>query len=154
MSRPIPQIAAITVTAAKRGDTDAHARLYETFAPMIFTLARRMLASATLAEDVLQEAFVEVIRGISSYRGDAEFGCWVRRVAVNRCLAHLRSPWLARRAERAEPTAATVSSCDEQMKRTPSFSKSQLSRAHAQGTRFRRRLFVPCSSGLETQLQG
>lgn len=75
----------------------AHARLYETFAPMVYTLACRMLASRTHAEDVLQETFVEVIRKLDTWRGDGEFGIWIRRIAVNKCLMHLRSSWVARR---------------------------------------------------------
>jgi RNA polymerase sigma factor (sigma-70 family) len=83
---------------ARRGDMQAHARLYETFAPMVYTLARRMLASRTHAEDVLQETFIEVIHKLDTWRGDAEFGIWVRRIAVNKCLMHLRSSWVSRRS--------------------------------------------------------
>jgi RNA polymerase sigma factor (sigma-70 family) len=75
----------------------AHGRLYETFAPMVYTLALRMLASRTHAEDVLQETFVEIIRKLGTWRGDAELGFWVRRIAVNKCLMHVRSSWFSRR---------------------------------------------------------
>jgi len=83
---------------ARRGDMHAHARLYETFAPMVYTLACRMLASRSEAEDVLQETFVEVIRNMRTWRGDGEFGVWLRRIAVNKCLMHLRSCWVSRQA--------------------------------------------------------
>lgn len=76
---------------------NAHAELYATFAPMVYTLACRMLASRSLGEDVLQETFVEVIRKIDTWRGDSEFGLWVRRITVNKCLMHLRSSWVSRR---------------------------------------------------------
>ncbi|HLF12635.1 MAG TPA: RNA polymerase sigma factor [Gammaproteobacteria bacterium] len=99
MPKPFPQIEAAVLVRAQRGDREAHALLYDAFAAMVYTLARRMLASTTLAEDVLQETFVEVIRKIGSYRGDAEFGFWVKRVAINKCLMHLRSGWMARRVE-------------------------------------------------------
>ncbi|HEX5420543.1 MAG TPA: sigma-70 family RNA polymerase sigma factor, partial [Gammaproteobacteria bacterium] len=92
---------------ARAGDIDAHARLYEIFAPMVYTLARRMLASRAQAEDVLQETFVEVICKIRGCRGDTEFGFWIRRIAVNKCLMHLRSGWVARRVlTEAEEDAA------------------------------------------------
>ncbi|HLF09863.1 MAG TPA: sigma factor, partial [Gammaproteobacteria bacterium] len=71
MPKPFPQIEAAVLVRAQRGDREAHALLYDAFAAMVYTLARRMLASTTLAEDVLQETFVEVIRKIGSYRGDA-----------------------------------------------------------------------------------
>lgn len=165
MKRAIPQIDPSTLALARRGDMQAHADLYATFAPGVFTLARRMLASRVLAEDVLQETFVEVIRKIETFRGDAEFGTWVRRIAINRCLMQIRSAWNARRADVALADAPAVAdNADDRieleraldaltptaravvwlhdveglthreigrlMARTPSFSKSQLARAH------------------------
>ena len=83
------------LAAAQRGDRDAHARLYEIFAKPVYTLARRMLGSRAHAEDVLQETFVEVLCNIADYRGDAVLGTWIKRIAVNKCLAYLRSGWRA-----------------------------------------------------------
>ncbi|MFO7287487.1 MAG: RNA polymerase sigma factor [Gammaproteobacteria bacterium] len=100
---------------ARRGDMRAHARLYETFAPMVYTLARRMLVSPTLAEDALQETFVEVIRSIGTWRGDGEFGLWLRRIAINKCLMHLRSSWVSRRGEYEDEPEALPASTDDQL---------------------------------------
>lgn len=83
---------------AQAGDRDAHAALYRAFAPMVYTLARRMLGSRALAEDVLQDCFVEVIRKAGQFRGDCPVGAWIRRIAVNKALSQLRSPWRRRRA--------------------------------------------------------
>src|SRR5690554_7863528 len=78
MAKPLPQIEPDVLARACRGDRQAHEALYRAFAPMVYTLARRMLVSPALAEDVLQETFVEVIRGIGTWRGDGEFGLWLR----------------------------------------------------------------------------
>lgn len=99
MGAQVPQVDSTTVADARRGDTAAHGRLYETLAPMVYTLARRMLISPTLAEDVLQETFVEVLRKLHTFRGEAGIGFWVRRIAVNKCLMHLRSGWHSRRVD-------------------------------------------------------
>jgi RNA polymerase sigma-70 factor (ECF subfamily) len=116
MTRPLPQISPTTLALAKSGDTQAHAELYAAFAPFVYTLARRMLASTASAEDVLQETFVDIIRKISTFRGEAELGFWVRRIAVNQCLMHLRSAWSLRRVDMehfdAEPSPVTTSSDD------------------------------------------
>ena len=95
----MPETDAATVASAQRGDRAAHARLYETYATMVYTVARRMLISPALAEDVLQETFVEVIRKIDSFRGEAGIGFWIRRIAVNKCLMLLRSSWTSKRAD-------------------------------------------------------
>jgi RNA polymerase sigma factor (sigma-70 family) len=106
MATPIPEIDASVIAAARAGDSRAHAELYERFAPLVYTLARRMLVSQALAEDVLQETFVEVLTKLDSFRGDAGFGYWVRKIAVNKCLMHLRSSWVARRSGEEPPEQA------------------------------------------------
>lgn len=80
------------------GERAAQAQLYEHFATAVYTLARRLLVKPELAEDALQDTFVEVMRGLPAFRGEAPVGMWIRRIAVNRCLMQLRSPWLRYRA--------------------------------------------------------
>jgi len=84
---------------ARRGDRDAHAALYRAYAPMVFTVARRMLGSTALAEDALQDSFIEVIRKADQFRGSSGVGHWIRRIAINKCLSQLRSPWMRKRVE-------------------------------------------------------
>lgn len=108
MLKPLPQVDAAVLARAQHGDRTAHAEIYGLFAGVVFTLARRMLASRALAEDVLQDTFVEVIRNVGRYRGDAEFGFWVKRIAINKCLMHLRSSWTSRRSGDGEETIALL----------------------------------------------
>ena len=74
MPNPSLPVPAEVLERARRGDRAAHAELYSLFAIPVFTLARRMLASSALAEDVLQETFVEVLCNIARFRGEAEVG--------------------------------------------------------------------------------
>lgn len=99
MRNYMPEVDPAIVARAQRGDRAAHAQLYEAYSPMVYTLARRILISPGLAEDALQEAFVEVLRKIQTYRGDANIGFWIRRIAVNKCLMYLRSSWNSRRVD-------------------------------------------------------
>ncbi len=85
------------VRSAQRGDMKAHEIIYRQFADPVYTLALRMTGSRTVAEDILQESFVEVIRGISKFRGDASLATWIRRIAVSRCLMYMRAAWTRRR---------------------------------------------------------
>jgi RNA polymerase sigma factor (sigma-70 family) len=87
------------LTRARQGDGVAQAELFKLFGRPAYNLARRLLVKPELAEDVLQDTFVEVLRNLAAFRGDAPFGMWVRRIAVNHCLMHLRSPWQRRRLE-------------------------------------------------------
>ena len=116
MPNPLPPVAVETLARARRGDRDAHAELYTRFAGPVFTLARRMLASKALAEDVLQETFVEVICKIDGFRGEAEVGTWIKRIAINKCLMHVRSSWVSRRvASDEEPVGEERTSGLEQV---------------------------------------
>ena len=97
MSNPLPPVTAEVLARARCGDRAAHGELYALYGRSVFTLARRMLASKALAEDVLQETFVEVLCKIEGFRGDAEIGTWIKRIAINKCLMHVRSSWISRR---------------------------------------------------------
>jgi RNA polymerase sigma-70 factor (ECF subfamily) len=102
MPKPPLPVESEIVDRAKEGDRAAHAELYALFAVSVFTLARRMLASRALAEDVLQETFVEVLCNIGRFRGEAEVGTWIKRIAINKCLMHVRSSWVSRRGVAAD----------------------------------------------------
>ena len=78
---------------ARRGDMKAHEVLYRSYRTPVYTLACRMLQNTATAEEVLQETSIEVIRKLSTIRDDGAFGGWVKRIAVNKCLGHLRSGW-------------------------------------------------------------
>jgi RNA polymerase sigma-70 factor (ECF subfamily) len=117
MPKPSPPVAIEVVARARAGDRAAHAEIYATFGGPVFTLARRMLASKAIAEDVLQETFVEVICNIDRFRGDADVGTWIKRIAINKCLMHVRSSWVSRRSPEVEEPAGEHRSgaVDDQM---------------------------------------
>jgi RNA polymerase sigma factor (sigma-70 family) len=87
--RPDPAILA----RARRGDMKAHEVLYASYGGPVYTLGARILADPVLAEEVLQDTCIEVIRHVAEFRDDAAFGGWVKRIATNKALAHLRSAW-------------------------------------------------------------
>ncbi len=93
------QVDTETLALARKQDPAAREALYRAVGPYVFTLARRMLASTSLAEDVLHETFIEVFTKIGGLRGDAEFVAWVRRIAINKCLMHVRSGWVSRQVD-------------------------------------------------------
>ncbi|MGH7477766.1 MAG: RNA polymerase sigma factor, partial [Longimicrobiales bacterium] len=72
--------------SAADGDAAAFERLYRRHSGRIHTLVRRMLDPQE-AEDVTQEIFVRAWEKLASFRGEAEFGTWLHRLAVNHCLS-------------------------------------------------------------------
>jgi len=83
-------VEAMMLARAQRGDMQAFAALYERFGRPCFSLALRMLGQRQSAEDLVQEVFLKMIDTIRSYRGDAPFGAWLKRLTVNACIDQLR----------------------------------------------------------------
>ncbi len=73
------------VVAAQAGDHDAYALLVARHAPRLPGLARRLLVSTEDAEDAVQDAFLRAHRALGGFRGEATFGTWLYRIALNVC---------------------------------------------------------------------
>lgn len=71
---------------AAAGDHEAFERLYRAQVDRIYALARRM-AGDGVAEDLTQEIFIRAWRKLGTFRGDARFGTWLHRLAVNHLLS-------------------------------------------------------------------
>ena len=78
------------VERAKRGDGVAFETLYDLHKRRVYSLCLRMVSNEAGAEDLTQEAFLQVYRKIETFRGQSEFSTWLHRVAVNVVLMHFR----------------------------------------------------------------
>jgi RNA polymerase sigma-70 factor (ECF subfamily) len=81
------------VKRAARGDAKAHEIIYRAYSSPVYSVCLRFTRIPAQAEDLLQETFIEVIRSIGKFRGDAPLGIWIRQVAVSKALMFLRSAW-------------------------------------------------------------
>jgi RNA polymerase sigma-70 factor, ECF subfamily len=78
------------IKRAQQGDSDAFATLFHTHKTRIYSLCFRMTNNATEAEDLAQDAFLQVFRKLASFRGDSALSTWLYRIAVNTVLMHFR----------------------------------------------------------------
>ena len=69
----------------------AFEELYRQHSTRLFNLAWRMCGTRADAEDLLQEIFLLAYRKLPEFRGDSTVGTWLYRLAMNRCLDHLKS---------------------------------------------------------------
>lgn len=78
------------VQRAQRGDEQAFAALFQTHKKRVYSVCLLMTKDVAEAEDLTQEAFLQVFRCVGSFRGDSAFSTWLYRVAVNTVLMKLR----------------------------------------------------------------
>lgn len=81
---------AAVLARAQRGDMQAFAALYTRFGQPCYGLALRLTGNAAQAEDLVQEVFLKLIETIRSYRGEAPFGAWLKRMTANAAIDQLR----------------------------------------------------------------
>jgi len=82
------------IARAQRGDEEAFAALFEAHKRRVYSLCLRMTGNTAEAEDLAQEAFLQLFRKISTFRGESAFSTWLHRLAVNVVLMHLRKKGL------------------------------------------------------------
>jgi RNA polymerase sigma-70 factor (ECF subfamily) len=82
------------IARAQRGDEEAFAALFEAHKRRVYSLCLRMTGNTAEAEDLTQEAFLQLFRKISTFRGESAFSTWLHRLAVNVVLMHLRKKGL------------------------------------------------------------
>jgi len=82
------------IERAKQGNAEAFQSLYDKHKRRVYSLCLRMTANVAEAEDLTQEAFLQLYRKIGTFRGESAFSTWLHRLSVNVVLMHLRKKGL------------------------------------------------------------
>ncbi|HEV7398101.1 MAG TPA: sigma-70 family RNA polymerase sigma factor [Pyrinomonadaceae bacterium] len=78
------------IQRAQLGDEEAFAALFQMHKKRVYSVCLQMTKDVADAEDLTQEAFLQVFRSVNSFRGDSAFSTWLYRIAVNTVLMKLR----------------------------------------------------------------
>jgi RNA polymerase sigma-70 factor (ECF subfamily) len=78
------------IGGARQGDSGCFETLYAMHKRRVYSLCLRMTRNVEEAEDLTQDAFLQLYRKITSYRGESAFSTWLHRLAVNTVLMHMR----------------------------------------------------------------
>jgi RNA polymerase sigma-70 factor (ECF subfamily) len=78
------------VRAVQRAEKGAMDDLIRGTYAEVYALCRRLLGDPSDASDATQEIYVRVVRSVLGFRGEAAFGTWLHRIAVNVCMTMLR----------------------------------------------------------------
>lgn len=71
-------------------DRQAQHRLYQLYKTALFSSALRILGDRALAQDALQEAFIEIFQGLAGFRQQSTLGAWMKTLVVRRALRTLQ----------------------------------------------------------------
>lgn len=78
------------VKACKSGDRRAQHQLYTQYAKAMYNICLRMVRNEADAEDLLQNAFIDVFTKIDSFRYESTIGAWIKRIVINTCINHFK----------------------------------------------------------------
>ena len=90
MDQPLANIHQDLILRCRAGDREAHFKLYKLYSKAMFNVCYRITGSEEDAEDALQDGFISAFRNLESYRGDATFGAWLKRIVVNKAINIIR----------------------------------------------------------------
>lgn len=82
------------IRMAQTGDPEAFATLFEAHKAKVYSICLRMTGNTAEAEDLTQDAFLQVFRKLAGFRGDSALSTWLYRVTVNTVLMHFRKKGL------------------------------------------------------------
>ncbi|MEZ5288723.1 MAG: sigma-70 family RNA polymerase sigma factor [Vicinamibacterales bacterium] len=80
------------VDRCRGGDQQAFRELVDQYKGLVYAIVLRTLGDPARAEDVAQDVFLRVYRGLPYFRGDAKLSTWIYRIAVNAVTAERRPP--------------------------------------------------------------
>lgn len=96
------------IRLAQQGDGSAFEFLYQLYCRRVYALCLRMVREASEAEDLTQEAFLQLFRKIHTFRGESAFSTWLHRLTVNIVLLHFR------KKKRISTSLEDINATDEQ----------------------------------------
>ena len=82
------------VRMAQQGNPEAFTDLFNAHKAKVYSICLRMTGNTAEAEDLTQDAFLQVFRKLASFRGDSALSTWLYRVTVNTVLMHFRKKGL------------------------------------------------------------
>jgi len=74
------------IERCRAGDDTAFAELVDRYKDLVFGLIYRMVIDRAAAEDLAQDVFLKVHRGIPYFRGEARLSTWIFRIVQNVCV--------------------------------------------------------------------
>jgi RNA polymerase sigma-70 factor (ECF subfamily) len=102
------------IRLAQQGDSAAFETIYHLHSRRVYALCLRMIGDPVEAEDLTQEAFLQLFRKIHTFRGESAFSSWLYRLTANIVLMRFR------KKRPVSVSLEEMTRCDDEEKR-PAF---------------------------------
>jgi RNA polymerase sigma-70 factor (ECF subfamily) len=96
------------------GEQNAYQQLVEKYTGLLFSIVLKMVGNKTDAEDLVQEIFIKIYKGLASYNGEFALTTWMMKIASNHTIDYLRK-------KKLKTTPIDGSESEEKEKRKPQF---------------------------------
>ncbi|MBN1113466.1 MAG: RNA polymerase sigma factor [Bacteroidales bacterium] len=73
-----------------KGDNSAKFKLYNLYVKQMYNTAIRFFNNQMIAEDIVQESFIAAFDNIKKFKGDSNFGAWLKRIVINKSITEIR----------------------------------------------------------------
>lgn len=105
------------VSRCQRGDDGAFGELVDRYKNLVYAMIYRMVADRTQVDDLAQDVFLKVHRGLPYFRGEARLSTWIYRIVANVCVqARSARPRMASADDVPEPSATDAAFADVELR--------------------------------------
>lgn len=73
-----------------QGDSDAFGEIVQKYNGLVYSIVLKLVGNPTDAEDLVQEIFVKIYRGLEMYNGEFAMTTWIMKIASNHTIDFLR----------------------------------------------------------------
>jgi RNA polymerase sigma-70 factor (ECF subfamily) len=102
------------VERCRRGEEAAFQDLVDQYKDLVFALIARSGVDRTDAEDLAQDVFVRIHRGLPYFRGEARLSTWIYRIVANACSHGVRKDTAVSLDDGRMPASLGPSAADPQ----------------------------------------
>lgn len=87
------------IDSCRQNDRTAQIKVYELYYKAMYNTSYRILNNSAEAEDIMQEAFLDAFRKLDTFKGEAPFGSWLKKIVVNKSLDAIKKKKLFTRLD-------------------------------------------------------
>jgi RNA polymerase sigma-70 factor (ECF subfamily) len=81
-----PDLERELIERCRRGEVGAFDELVDRYKNLVFAMIHRTIPDPSSADDLAQDVFLRIHRGLPYFRGEARLSTWIYRIVVNVCM--------------------------------------------------------------------